>query len=192
MKNLLLILLSLATASMISAQESLIADIMAVDPVNITIGEEDQKKVDEYDKRLSESTTKLDEELQKLGETYAKDVTKLIEGFTGTMDKGDEKVIKNEKKRVSTSTNTYTFNLIKNKKQAIQRFENNASIEIRKLPKPIAKMKTKELSDKVEEYRDNIHKEFEANQMVLKAFKATEHVKKTHVSEMPEGETDNG
>ncbi len=192
MKNLLLIILSLATVSALSAQESLIADIMSVDPVNITIGEEDQKKVDEYDERLSDETTKLDEELQKLGETYAKDVTKLIEGFMSIMEKGDEKVIRNEKKRVTTSTNTYTFNLIKNKKSAIQRYENRANIEIRKLPKPIAKMKTKELGEKLEEYRDNVHQEFEANQKVLKAFKATEHVKKTHISEMPEGETDNG
>lgn len=190
MKNLLLALCSFVMGSSIYAQGSLIADIMSVDPVNITIGEEDQKKVDEYDANLTDSTTELDEKLAELGEDYAEKVTKLIEGFSDIMNKGEEKIIRNEKQRVTTSTNTYTFNLIKNKKAAIQRFENDASIELRQLPKPISKMKKKELEEKVEEYRDNIHKEFEANQMVLKAFKATEHVKKTHISEMSADSSD--
>lgn len=171
-------------------QESLIADIMKVEAVNITIGEEDQEKVDEYDADLSENTTKLDEELQKFSEDYAADVTKLISGFTDVMGKGDEKIIKNEKKRVSTSANTLTFNLIRDKKRAIQRFENAAKIDLRKLPIPIAKMKEKDLKDSVEEYKENIHKEFEANKRVLMAFKATEHVNKTHISEMPSTSTE--
>ena len=55
---------------------------------------------------------------------------------------------------------------------------------MRGLPRPIMKVKEKELNTLAEEYRDKIHEEFEANQRVLKAFKATEHIKKTMFSDI--------
>jgi len=180
MKNLLLtIIVASATTLSMTAQESLIASIMNVDPVNITIGEEDQKNVDEYDARVTDETTKLDEAMAKLGETYASDVTKLIEKFTGTMTKGDEQTIKNEKKRVETQTNSLTFNLIKDKKAALQKFKNQLVSNMRELPRAVAKMKEKELEDVIDDHKDKIHMEFEANKRVLRAFSATEHVTKT-------------
>ena len=179
MKNLLLTIIATVAALSMTAQESLIAGIMNIDPVNITIGEDDQKKVDEYDASFTEETATLDEELAKLGETYAESVTKLIEKFSESMTKGEEQIIKNEKQRVGTQTNSLTFNLIKDKKSAIQRFKNKLSSQQRSLPRAVAKMKEKEMEDVVDDYKKKIHQEFEANQKVLRAFKATEHVTKT-------------
>ncbi len=185
MKNLFIAVMIIPFGLALTAQESLIADIMNVEPVNITFGEEDQKKVDEYDASFSELTTELDADLVKLSEKYAADVTKLIKGFQDVMAKNDGRMINNEKSRVLTSANAYTFTLIKDKKRIIQNMENKANIDIRRLPPPIAKIKTKELKESLETYKENIHTEFEANKKVLKAFKATEHVTKTHVSELP-------
>lgn len=184
MKNLILSIVAVLFAFPMISQESLIASIMNVDPVNITIGEADQKRVDEYDATNSEETTKLDEDLTELGTKYAEQVTKLIEKFSDTMTKGEEQIIKNEKKRVETQTNALTFNLIRDKKSAIQRYENKLGPLIRALPKPISKMKEKEMKDVVEDYKKNIHTEFEANQRVLRAFGATEHITKTHISDV--------
>lgn len=184
MKNLILSFVAVFLVFPLISQESLIASIMNVDPVNITIGEADQKKVDEYDAANSEATVKLDEELAELGTEYAEQVTKLIEKFSETMTKGEERIIKNEKQRVETQTNSLTFNLIRDKKSAIQRFDNKMSSMIRSLPKPISKMKDKELNDVVEEYKKTIHTEFEANKRVLRAFSATEHITKTHISDV--------
>lgn len=153
---------------------------MDVAPVNITIGEEDQQKVDEYDAKLTEEQTALDEKLAKLGEDYAAKVTDLITKFTSTMEKaGDEQVIKNEKQRVETQTNALTFNLIKDKKAAVQNFKNVLNSTMRPLPRAVSKMKEKELDDVIEDYKEKMHQEFEANKRVLRAFKATEHVTKT-------------
>ncbi len=179
MKNLLLIIIATFAAVTMTAQESLIAGIMQVDPVNITIGEDDQKKVDEYDAKFAEESTKLEEELTKLGEDYAEGVTKLIQKFTDSLTKGEEQMIKNEKKRVETMSNSLTFNLIKDKKSAIQRFKNSLVANTRELPRAVAKMKEKEMEDIVDEYKEKIHTEFEANKRVIRAFKATEHVTKT-------------
>lgn len=179
MKNLLLTIIATLAVLSITAQESLIAGIMQVDPVNITIGEEDQEKVDEYDAKLAEETTALDENLAKLGEAYAEDVTKLIQKFTDSMTKGGEQMIKNEKQRVETMANSLTFNLIKDKKSALQRFKNTLMSNTRQLPRAVAKMKEKEMDDVLEDYKEKIHTEFEANKRVIRAFKATEHVTKT-------------
>jgi len=189
MKNLL----SLVFISMVfiptQAQESLIAGIMQVEPVNLTIGEEDQEKVDKYDADFAEEQTGLQEELTKQSEDYAADVTKLVEKFTDIMTKGEERMISNEKQNVNSKANAMTFNLIRDKKATIQRFHNEMSSAMRTLPRPVQKMKQKDLDDFVEEQRKLIHDEFEANQRVLKAFKATEHVTKTHISEMPSEST---
>lgn len=179
MKNLLLtIIASLAVLTM-TAQESLIAGIMQVDPVNITIGEEDQKKVDEYDAMVAEETAELDETLAKLGEEYAEKVTDLIQKFTDSMTKGEEQMIKNEKQRVETMSNSLTFGLIKDKKSAIQRFKNTLMSNTRELPRAVAKLKEKDMDDVIDDYKEKIHTEFEANKRVIRAFKATEHVTKT-------------
>jgi len=190
MKCFILNLLLVSCSVFLAAQESLIADIMKVEAVNITIGEEQQEKLADYESELANMTAQLDEDLQKLGEDYAADVTQLIESFTETMSEGDEKVIKNEKRRVGTQTNTLTFNLIRDKKMAIQRYENDMKLEIRKLSIPVGKMKDKELTDSVNDYKDNIHKEFEANKRVLKAFKATEHIQRTHFTDSPSSSED--
>jgi len=186
MKQYLLFSLLVMISIGLSAQESLIAGIMQVDPVNLTIGEEDQEKVDEYDAEFAEQQTELDTELAELGEEYANDITEMIEKFTNIMAEGDERKINNEKQSINTLANSRTFKLIKDKKATVQNFQNNRMIRMRDLPRPIQKMKEKELNTYVEDLRDKIHEEFEANQRVLKAFKATEHIKKTHISDMPE------
>jgi len=48
------------------------------------------------------------------------------------------------------------------------------------------------LSDVVSECRKNNDLEFEANQRVLKAFKATEHITKKHISDMPSSPSEEG
>ena len=191
--NLIAIALFIFTGVSVSAQESLIADIMQVDAVNLTIGEEAQKKIEEYETSYTEELGKLDELLGKQGEDYAAEVTKLIEGFTGSMEKGEEQLIINEKQNVTTMTNAKTFTLLKDKKKSIQDFENKMNIQLRGLPKEIMKEKDKELKDLVEDYRSKIKEEFSANQRVVKAFKATEHITKTDVKDMPstDGGSDN-
>jgi len=190
MKNLLsLVFIALAVLPL-TAQESLIADIMQVEPVNLTIGEEDQENVEKYDTDYTEAQTELEEALTAHSETYAEDVTKLVEKFTETMTDGDERSIINEKQTVNSTANALTFALIKDKKATIQEFHNDMSQAMRELPGEIQKMKVKDLDTYVDEQRKLIHDEFEANQRVLKAFKATEHYTKTHVSEMPT-ETEN-
>jgi len=183
--NLVAIAVFLCTGVFVSAQESLIADIMQVDPVNLTIGEEAQKKIEEYETTYTEELGKLDELLGKQGEEYASEVTKLIEGFTSSMEKGEEQAIKNEKQNVTSMTNAKTFTLLKEKKQSIQDFHNKLNIMQRELPKEIIKEKEKELNDLVEDYRSKIQDEFSANQRVIKAFKATEHITKTNIKDMP-------
>ena len=178
MKNFLFTTFCMLSAFYISAQGSLIADIMKVEPVNLTIGEEDQKLVDEYDATYTEELAALDELLQEQSEDYAADITELIQDFTEMMEKGEEQLIKNEKQKVNTMSNSKTYSLIKDKKRSIQSFHNTMSSEMRELPRPIIKIKQKELDEIADEYRDKIHEEFEANQRVLKAFKATEHIKK--------------
>jgi predicted lipase len=95
------------------------------------------------------------------------------------MTKGEERMIKNEKQRVETMSNSLTFNLIKDKKSAIQRFKNNLVANTRELPRAVAKMKEKEMEDVIDDYKEKVHAEFEANKRVIRAFKATEHVTKT-------------
>lgn len=185
MKNLLFAFIICLFGFQLTAQESLIAGIMQVDPVNLTIGEEDQEKVDAYDASYTEELAELDELLTKQSEEYAEEITDLVTTFTSSMEKGDERTIRNEKQKVNTMANSKTFSLIKNKKTSIQNFHNAMKTGMRDLPRPIAKMKEKELNDLVEDYRNKIHEEFEANQRVLKAFKATEHIQKTHISDMP-------
>ncbi len=183
--NLIAIAIFVLAGVSISAQESLIADIMQVDPVNLTIGEEAQKMLDKYETAYTEELGKLDELLAKQGEDYAEEVTKLIEGFTGSMEKGEEQVIKNEKQNVATMTNAKTFTLLKDKKKSIQDFHNKMNIMQRDLPKEIMKEKGEELNNLVEDYKSKITEEFSANQRVIKAFKATEHITKTNVKDMP-------
>ncbi len=191
MKNLLLIFALSAVVSLAHGQESLIAGIMQVEPVNLTIGEEDQAKVDEYDAAYEEGKAEMEAKLTEQSEEYAAGVTELVENFTEVMTEGEERMIKNAKQGVNTKANSLTFALIKDKKMTIQQFHNDMSREMRALPRPIQKMKEKDLNTFVEEQRAKIHEEFEANQRVLKAFKATEHIKKTHISDMPASDTSN-
>lgn len=179
MKNLLLSTIISIAFMPLFGQESLIAGIMEVDPVNITIGEEDQKNVDEYDAYVGEEQGKLDEQLAELGTTYAESVTKLIEKFSESMTKGDEQSIKNEKQRVETQANSLTFSLIRDKKSAVQKYKNSLTSKMRILPRAVQKMKEKEMEDVIDDYKENMHTEFEANKRVIRAFKATEHVTKT-------------
>lgn len=187
MKNLVVIILAVFISFTGYGQG--IADIMKVEPVNITIGEENQKLVDEYQSALDEEKTELDEMLQKHTDKYVEDITDLITNFTDVLAEGKEQLIKNEKSRVLTRSNSMTFRLIKDKKLEIQRFKNKVVSSIRGLPQPINKLKEKELKEIEEEYKEAAHTEFEENKRALKAFKATEHIQKTHISDMPASTT---
>jgi len=183
MKNLVVTILASCLSVACFAQG--IADIMKVEPVNITIGEENQKLLDEYQKSFDEEKVELDEVLQKRTEKYVEDITDLIGKFTDVLAEGKEQLIKNEKSSVLTRSNSMTFQLIKDKKLEVQRFKNKMVSDIRGLPKPLNKVEEKKLTETVDEYLEAAHTEFEENQRVLKAFKATEHIQKTHISDMP-------
>ena len=184
MKNLLITIIATLGGLSVMAQGSLIADIMKVEPVNITIGEENQKKIDEYDVIMEEAKAELEEDLASEGEDYAESITTLVTDFQDVLAEGEEQKIKNEKSALNSRANSLTFALIKDKKLILQRLVNKMTLEIRKLPRPVDKIKDKEMKTFADEYKDKFHEEFEANKRVLKAFQATEHVTKTHISEV--------
>ncbi|MBT8190168.1 MAG: hypothetical protein HKN67_13345 [Saprospiraceae bacterium] len=180
MKNILFSLLTIFFLSPVIGQESLIADIMNVDAVNINESEKYQEALEEYQKAYDEEVAKMDEALTKLGEDYVKEVTGLIDGFTKTLDEGVEKDVKNEKQSVVTQVTTLTMLLKSNKKKEIQNFKNVMDLEIRALPKTFASDKNKEVEEAMTERKGNIESEFKANQMVIAQFKNTEHLIKTN------------
>ncbi len=187
-KNVLFSLTMLLFAFNLSAQESLITDIMNVDAVSVNESEKYEEVIAEYQKTYDDEIAKLDETLVKLGEDYQKEVTALVEDFSKTLEDADEKEVANVKQSVVTQVITLTMSLKSDKKKEIQNFKNILDPEIRTLPKVIVKEKEEERDAALAEYREKVESEFNANKMVIATFKNTTHLIKT---DKPTSSSDN-
>jgi len=184
MKNTFLILSILVLVLPVFGQEeasseaggALIADIMNINPVTVTMSEENEKAKGEYEKLYESEKSKLDKALAKESEDYKKDVQDLIQKFSKVLDKAIEQDVANEKKAVASKVNALTYTLRKDKKALLTTFNNKLVKELRDLPNSIGDEKEDELDDYNDEHKENFEKEFEANQGVIKQFKATEYL----------------
>lgn len=192
MRKLLFCFLAVFCLGQINAQESLISDIMNVDAVNRVEGENDQEEDERYQKELDDEKARLEDNLTKLGEDYQKDVTDLIEDFTKMLEEGEEKEVNNLKQSIVTQVTTSTMTLKKDKKKAIQDFENEVRIMIRELPKSLQSYREEELVTFLEEQRQNVETEFDANTNVVTTFKNTTHLTVTPKTAGPPASSDGG
>ena len=182
MKKIFLLAISLMTASFGFAQEeeastgSLIADIMNVAPVTQEMDETTVEADTEYIASLDEQKAKVEELLGKHGDKFKEDVAEVIEKFNKVLAKGIEQDIKIEKKRVATSVNALSMNLLKAKKTVMMDFNNQMTSSIRKLPRTLVMDKEKELKEIIQDYQDKFSEEYKANQDVITNFKNTEHL----------------
>ena len=182
MKKIFLLAISLLTASLGFTQEeeastgSLIADIMNVAPVTQEMDETTVEADTEYIASLDEQKAKVEELLGKHGDKFKEDVAEVIEKFNKVLAKGIEQDIKIEKKRVATSVNALSMNLLKAKKTVMMDFNNQMTSSIRKLPRTLVMDKEKELKEIIQDYQDKFSEEYKANQDVITNFKNTEHL----------------
>ena len=160
----------------VNAQESLISEVMNVDAVSAAQNDDVLKADEEYTALLEKEKAKLDKDLEKMGQSYVKDVEGEMKPFTKVLEGAVEKEVNNQKGIVQTAVNTLTINLKKDKKVLVNQFAAMLTTEIRDLPKPLRKDKEKELADMKKEYIDNISKEFVSNQKSIKDFMAKKHV----------------
>ena len=184
MKKIFLLSLFLFTASFLFAQDeeastgSLIADIMNVAPVTQELDETTVEADTEYVSTLEEQKAKVEELLGKHGDKFKEDVGEVIEKFNKVLAKGIEQDVVVEKRRVGTSVNALSMNLLKAKKNVMMEFNREMTANIRKLPRVLVMDKEKELKEIIKEYQDKFDVEYKANQDVIKAFKSTEHLLK--------------
>ena len=160
----------------LQGQESLIADIMNVNPVTVKASETTVEANDEYDGEFADQTKKVDDLFAKHSEKFASEVTELIERYNKVLEKAIEQDVKNEKQRVATKVNALSMSLIRSKKDVLTQFNNNMLTEIRALPKSLKDDKEEDLTSKMSEYKEAIDAEFQANQQVIKSFRDTEHL----------------
>jgi len=185
MKKTFLLALSLFTAGFMFAQDeeastgSLIADIMNVAPVTQELDETTVEADTEYEATLEEQKAKVEELLSKHGDKFKGDVGEVIEKFNKVLAKGIEMDVVVEKRRVATSVNSLSMNLLKAKKNVMMEFNREMTSSIRKLPRVLVTDKEQELKEIIKEYQEKFDVEFKANQDVIKAFKSTEHLIKS-------------
>jgi len=185
MKKTFLLALSLFTAGFMFAQDeeastgSLIADIMNVAPVTQELDETTVEADTEYEATLEEQKAKVEELLSKHGDKFKGDVGEVIEKFNKVLAKGIEMDVVVEKRRVATSVNSLSMNLLKAKKNVMMEFNREMTSSIRKLPRVLVTDKEKELKEIIKEYQEKFDVEYKANQDVIKAFKSTEHLIKS-------------
>lgn len=160
------------------AQESLIADIMSVEPVEIVVSDSYKEAKEDFEKRMTDEKAKVDKLLDRHGEKYKKEVTALIKNFNKILAKGIEQDVKNEKDRIYTKCRSLSFALRKNKRFTVTQFQNRMTAEVNQLPKELKVEKEMEVKDVVSEFGEQFDAEFDANQKVIKAFKETEHLTK--------------
>jgi len=175
MKKLILLSLSLFMFTF-SFSQGLIGDLMNVETVNIELTEENEKLKAEYDEKLEKETASLDENLAKYDEDYQKEVGGLIEDFSKKLVDGDEKMVKNEKKRVISRVKSLTMSLKKNKKDAVQRFLNSLQIANRELPDFMRSDAGKEVKDTAAEKLKFFDEEYVANLDAVRGFEKKEHL----------------
>lgn len=192
MKKTFLIAISLFTASFMFAQDeeastgSLIADIMNVTPVTQELDETTVEADTEYESTMEEQKSKVEELLGKHGDKFKEDVGEVIEKFNKVLAKGIEQDVVVEKRRVGTSVNALSMNLLKAKKNVMMEFNREMTSNIRKLPRVLVMDKEKELKKIIKEYHEKFDVEYKANQDVIKAFKSTEHLIKSEETEVKE------
>ena len=185
MKKTFLLALSLFTAGFMFAQDeeastgSLIADIMNVAPVTQELDETTVEADTEYEATLEEQKAKVEELLSKHGDKFKGDVGEVIEKFNKVLAKGIEMDVVVEKRRVATSVNSLSMNLLKAKKNVMMEFNREMTSSIRKLPRVLVTDKEQELKEIIKEYQEKFDVEYKANQDVIKAFKSTEHLIKS-------------
>lgn len=180
---LITMLAFLAVNFSVEGQESLIADIMNVAPVTVKADETTMKANEDYQEEFTDQKEKVDELFKKHSEKFASEVKELIERYNKVLAKAIEQDVVNEKQSVATRVNALSMSLIRSKKDVLVQFNNNLVSQIRGLPKSLRDDKEEELTTITKEYQEAIDAEFKANQQVLKAFKAAEHL----TTEMDEG-----
>lgn len=177
MKKLLFIFLTAFLTFPLVSQESLLDDLLGVQPVEMqTEGTEEEQA--EYQKILDEEKAKVDEDLAKLDEDYKKEVGSMIEDFNKLLEEPDEQEVKNEKQRMVRAITTMSMTLKKNKKDLMTQFNNVMTKTIRELPKSAEGKKMSEVSDFIKEYKDKFEVEYESNMKVIDTFKNTVHLTK--------------
>lgn len=185
MKKIFLLTFAVLASTFCFAQEeeapagSLIADIMNVAPVTQEMDETTLEADTEYQASLDEETANFEELLTKSGETFKDDVTKVIETFNEVLAKGVEQDVKVEEKRVATSVNALSMNLLRDKKKLLMSFNGKMTQSIRKLPTTLVADKEKELKELIADYKEKFDVEYALNQDVIEGFKATEHLIKS-------------
>ena len=153
MKKLLFTLLTATLTLPLLAQESLLDDLLGVQPVEMKVEGSEEIQA-EYQKVLDEETAKVDDDLAKLDEDYKKEVGSLIENFNKVLEKTVEQDVTNEKKRMITSMRTMTMTLKKNKKDIMTGFNNVMSKTIRELPKGTEGKKKENVDTLITEYKE--------------------------------------
>ncbi len=179
MKNLLFTLAFFLLALGVSAQDGLIADLLDVEAVEAAEGANIQEMQDAYQKEFDDSSTKLDESIEKLNAEYKKLVTKQIEDFSKVLAKGEKQPTKNAKLRTSTKINSATISLRSKKKSFLAKWRSKNFIATQKLPKAQRKVRQEELKEKMEEYNTAFDEEYDANMAAIKSFKSKEHLVET-------------
>lgn len=178
MKNLLFTLTAVVFSLSVQAQESLLDDLLNVQPVEMKIEGSEELQA-EYQKELDDSKAELDDDLGKLDEDYKKEVGSMIEDFNKVLEKTVEQEIKNTKRSMLTKLTTGSMELKKKKKDLVTQFKNGIVKTIRELPKGTEGKKSDELDDIVQEYMDNFETQYRANLNVIKTFEKTEHITKS-------------
>lgn len=177
MKKILSIVCFGALLGSANAQESLISDIMQVDAVEAASGEDMVKAEEEYQAGMEKERGKLDKALEKLDNSYKKDVGGIIKNFEKVLKGAVEKEVNNEKSTVQSAVNTLTIKLRREKKTTYHQFGNAMAAIIRELPdKKMMQDKEKEVADIKKEYYDKFDQEFNSNQKSIKDFMQTQHV----------------
>lgn len=176
MKKILGIICLGFVLSSVQAQESLITDIMNVDAVGAAATEDYVKAEEEYASAMEKEKATLEKNLEKLGDSYKKDVERTIKDFQKILEGGVEKEVDNAKKIVQTQVNSMTIALRRDKKIAVNEFGVAMAKNIRDLPKKMMKDKEDELATTKEEYFGKFDQEYAGNQSSIDSFMSKQHV----------------
>lgn len=158
------------------SQSSLIKDIMSLDPVVLSIAELTQEPNDEYQGKLDNELSEVNEKLQKLDLDYQNNVNEVMTDYQEVIPEGNKRKIKAQKKMVVSKVYSLSMELLKAKKKIVMNFNSNMTPELRRLPTMINQDKETELRQIIEEYNTTFKDEFYANKEVINDFDDMEHV----------------
>lgn len=160
----------------IFAQESLISDLLNIEPVVLSIEEMTKDQNDQYLSILTERTMEVDNQLTEFDEKFRENVSEVIDDYHAVLNSGNERVVKARKFSTTTSFYSLSMELLKNKKQLIREFNSEMISEVRKLPSALTKVKEEELQFIITDYQNRFLDELDANKKVIRSFEATEHM----------------